>query len=132
MNTTDLKPDDQVEATLYGPIGSGQQTVIGTVIGTYTADGLRDPSLASANHTAIQPFLPNAIGTYQQYQYVLIRNLSGTLIEIGLPWINPSTLVIGKNKTLTLTISPIREADVSVVLALLASNGFSVTSNSIT
>jgi hypothetical protein len=106
-----------------------------TIIGAHFSDakvlGLLDKDTANlwidadAMHVNVYPSLP--AGTPDdpdQYQYVKLRHLNGTVSIIGIPWINADTLEISQRGTLTITVSDASPLDKDRIIRALAANGY--------
>ena len=106
-----------------------------TIIGTRFADvkvlGLLDKETANlwidadAMHVNVYPTLP--AGTpddANQYQYVKLKHLNGTVSVVGIPWINAATLTISQRGTLTITVNDASPQDKDRIIRALSANGY--------
>lgn len=101
----------------------------GTLIGLSSGDSLRDPFAAATNHANIYPALPNlpedpTPNDYTKYNYFVIRKTDTTIVEIGLPWIIPSSMVRLLRKTALVTIQDFDEGQLANLNEVLLVNGF--------
>lgn len=92
----DLVIKDTISFSCYG-IGIINNVVNGTLIGISDGANLRDPTTAAINHSNIYAALPivpaPTPNDFTKYNYLVIKLTNNSIIEIGIPWVNISTLV---------------------------------------
>ncbi len=79
-----------------------------------------------ALHAQIYPTLPagSCPNDPNGYDYVKIKTTTGQTTILGLPWINPQTVVLVDSKTIVATISNVSASDVARINNALVANGF--------
>ena len=61
---------------------------------------------------------------YRLYEYVTVKDAGGTVYEIGVPWINESTIVKEAGSTLVIEISDFDGKRMDAITRMLFNNGF--------
>lgn len=124
MNTVDIEElliDDIITCTLYGT-GSINAFNNATILGFVSGKNLAFPSIAATEHANRYSSIPNnntIPNNYRNYNYILLKTNDGNKYEIGLPWINKTSLTRSTRKTLTLVIRDFNpELENNLLLAL--------------
>ncbi len=108
VSINELVIKDVISFSCYG-INIINNVVDGTLIGFTDGSNLRDPSSAAINHSNIYASLPtiptHTPNNYTKYSYLVIRLANATIVEIGIPWINTTTLSRLIRQSVTLVIN---------------------------
>jgi hypothetical protein len=82
---------------------------------------------ADAWHANIYPTLPAGVpDDPNQYQYVKLKHLNGTVAVIGIPWIKPESMTISEKGVLTITVNDVGSIDKDRIIRALAANGYRI------
>lgn len=77
-----------------------------------------------AEHAQIYPSLPpGAPQSYRDYLYAKFENLQGQRIYMGIPWINPTTLVEVGSNVATITIRNYTQEQLDTIRSMLPGLG---------
>ena len=89
---------------------------------------LRDPNKAAVNHSNIYstlpPSNPRVADDYTSYSYLLIKLKDNSIVEVGIPWIQPVSLTRLVRKTATIIINDYDETLNASCVNALAALGF--------
>jgi len=134
ITISQIQLNDIISFTTYG-VGGILQITNGTVIGIETGTNLRNPTAAAAEHTNLFGAIPQSTSNpipndYRKYNYLLIQKTDNTLVEVGFPWINQSTLTRLAYGTLTVVIEDFTTSNLPILTAFLLAQGW--TNNTIT
>jgi hypothetical protein len=105
-------------------LGAGYtNATIMAIMDTATANREID---TQALHALVYPTLPNgsAPNDPNGYDYVKIKTSAGRTTILGLPWIDPSSVVLVDSTTIVATISNVSAGDLATIKNALAANGF--------
>ena len=129
VNVNDLIIKDVISFNTYG-VNVVTNVLNGTLLGIVDGSDLRNPAAAAASHAAIYPSLPVIDGVtipndFTKYNYLYIKLVDGTKIEVGEPWINNISLTRLSRKTCTVVIPDFDPTvDLHRLVSLLLQNGF--------
>lgn len=109
IKLVDLKINDVISLNTYG-VGALNNIVNGVYLGTYSGKALRNPQVAATNHANIYPSIPidpllPVINNYTKYNYLQIQLTDSSIVEIGEPWIIPSSVSRLDRGTVVVVIS---------------------------
>ena len=124
----DLIIGDTVSLLLYGN-GAITSITDGVLLGKSDGAALRDPVNAAANHANIYPAIPTpheVADNPTSYEYLLIRRTDESLVEIGVPWIQPPSVQRNLRYTATIVLDDFDPAMKSAVTEILQQNGLSI------
>ena len=101
----------------------------GILLGFESGNALRDPATAAANHANIYSAIPVSLtnpvpNDYTKYNYLLLKLVDNTVIEVGIPWINPVSISRLVRKTATVTITDWDVNQEQALTDLLTTNGY--------
>jgi hypothetical protein len=123
-----IKINDIVSFYCYG-VGIVNGVVDGRVVSISSGLGLQNPVEAAVNHANIYSSLPtvpyNPIpDDYTKYNYFLIKLSNNELIEIGIPWINPTSLTRLLRGKIIVSINDFDVSQLPSLKELLTTNGY--------
>lgn len=124
---SDILVNDVISFQCFGSVIPNQSNV--TIVGTsYSGTVLRSALTAAINHANIYSSLPitptQTSNDYTKYDYILVQTSTGSLLEIGIPWINQVTLTRLQRSTIIASIQDVDPSQVSALNTLLTQNGF--------
>jgi len=119
--------NDVISFNTYGIVLNN--VVDGTLLGFTSGKSLRDPAQAAVNHANIYSSLPNTpsnptINDYTSYNYLVIELVDNSIIEIGIPWINPVSLTRLVRQTATIILTDVDPATQQSIVDMLVLNGY--------
>ena len=124
---SDLKIQDIITFITYGT-NTVPNVVNGKVLAFESGQYLRNPNQAAINHANIfaslpvsAPIVPN---DYTKYDYILIELVDSAIVEIGIPWINPSSVTRLVRSTATIIISDYDSTQSTDIINYLNFKGF--------
>ena len=127
ITTPDIQISDTLTFSLIGTTVTGISSLeTCKVLGITSGEALRNPSDAAATHAALYPSMLSGVipNDYRKYDYLLLQRGDGSLVEIGLPWINPLTLLRISANILTIVIKNFPASDALTIRELLLANGY--------
>lgn len=99
------------------------------VLALMDADTARRAGMdVEASHARIYPTIPTIVGMPNdpsQYNYVQILTPAGARTILGIPWIDDSTVIEVTSQNINIVISGAVPADVAKLKGILAQNGYS-------
>ena len=126
MQTNEIIINDQVSFATYG-VGTVNNVSNGIVLGICSGAMVQNKTAAMANHAIMYPNLPTSTpvpNDYKKYNYWQIQLIDSTLVEIGIPWVNPLTLTRTSRKTCTTVLPDFDETRLQALRDLYVANGF--------
>lgn len=106
-------------------------SIIGTAFQRVKIKAFLDAETASmyvdtqAQHVAVYPTLPATTpDDPKKYPWVKVELENGTSTVVGLPWIDPATVVLNENTQIQVTLSGVSAADVPKIRNALVMAGF--------
>lgn len=101
----------------------------GLIIGISKGISLRDSQTASVNHLNIYETLPSNIkqlvpNDYTKYNYLVIKLANNEIVEIGMPWIEESSIVIYQSTNAIITIPSCDQIALNKIITFINSLGF--------
>lgn len=123
-----LKLNDIISCSLYG-VGTINTIVNGLIVSMTTGLGLNNPIAAAAEHANLYASIPvdleNPIpNDYTLYNYLVVKLPDATVIEVGIPWLNPITLTRLQRKTATVVLRDFDPDQLQTLQDTLNINGF--------
>jgi len=124
-----LNIGDTVTFNCYG-LNDVPNVVNGILQGISSGNNLKYPSLAAVNHANIYSSLPSqnvmpVPNDYTKYNYLVIRMPDNSILEFGIPWIQPNSVSRLLMQTATVVIKNFDSSLVNSLSNLLMSNGYS-------
>lgn len=122
----DLEIGDVINMTLYGN-GDIRNVVNGKLLSIVSGQLLREPVNASLNHANIFPLIPtnlNIIDNFRSYNYLIVE-LNNDLYEIGIPWVQLSSLQRNIRGQAIVKISDFDHTRLTDLVNVLNRGGFS-------
>jgi hypothetical protein len=130
ITANSLEIGDIVSFNTYGSVIT---LVNAKVTSICSPNDLLDKNRAATNYQSMQQYFPSNLRfrNYTSFNYIRLVQEGGTIVEVGIPLIDESTIrKITKDK-LVVTIANIEEGDRDLLLQLLADNGWDVVTSSI-
>lgn len=107
-----------------GVLGSGYSRA--TVLSFLDSDDVTRYFDPRSMHQAVYPSLPvDTPNDFRRYSYVKLRLENDTITAVGLPWINPSTVIIHEETVVDFRVSGVTAADITRLRNALVAAGAS-------
>lgn len=132
LKISEIEAGSQIRFSIYGNIG-GKKEFTGTVASSAAGEFLPPGTSADINHVNIYPTLPSAVkavteNAYTAYNYIALSLADKSIVYIGKPWIVETTLMRVVPRVATVTVQGITDPDGTKLRRVLESNGYSVSS----